>query len=29
LIVTVVLSWVFNAANIQAGSDLTNAGDYA
>jgi hypothetical protein len=29
LIVTIVLSWIFNVANVQAGSDLTSAGDYA
>ena len=29
LIVTGVLSWVFNASNVASGSDLTSAADYA
>lgn len=29
LIVTIVLSWAFNLAKIEAGNDLTSAGDYA
>jgi hypothetical protein len=29
LIVTIGLSWVLNAANADAGTDLTTAADYA
>jgi hypothetical protein len=29
LVVTLVLSWVFNLAKLEAGSDLTSAADYA
>jgi SSS family solute:Na+ symporter len=29
LIVTMVLTWVFNLAKLEAGNDLTTAGDYA